>query len=564
MTRHAALRSVWLHAIAAAAVLVLVALATRPGSAYLSDEGAAILQSRQLSGQRAWVYENPLPDLDPAHAAMPFPQGDEGAKGRAPYARHPLYPRLLQGAHALAGTAGYLGLSIIGTVLAALGGARLARRVRPVLAVPVLWTVVLSPLFFDSFVVLAHTLAAAAAAGGLLAFLRAIDPSARARWLDALVLVVCTALAAALRTEGVFFSVAVAVAALMAVRRGVSIRRAAPVALLAVVAATAVRLGESRFLDGAVGSSRGGVDIGRRGYGTGRVDGFVETWLLPGDRPVLRAALFLVLGVATIAVAALLVRFGRRDALVAGLMWLGAGGYVARLLVGDPHPVPGLLVAFPLGLAAALLVTRRDVESTSAAVAAVAAGVIAVMVLLTQYPEGGSVEWGGRYFAVAVPLAAVPLMAALARTWDDWSDGTRRVASGGLALATLATAALACATLRDSHDRSAEQARAVEVAARRAGPADVGRAGDTRPIVVTTESLVPQLLWPVFERYRWLVVEPNEVATVLERAAQARVERLVLLTADPTPALAAAAPWYRPEAASGPAPPVPVVVLELR
>jgi hypothetical protein len=554
---------VWLHAIAVAGVLVLGALATRPGSAYLSDEGAAILQSRQLSARGTWVYENPLPDLDRGNKAMPFPQGDEGAEGRAPYARHPLYPRLLQGAHAVAGTAGYVGLSILGTVLAALCAAALARRVRPGLAVPALWAVVVSPLFFDSMVVLAHTLAAAAVAAGLLAFVRSLEGE-RVHWLDGFLLVACTTLAAALRTEGVFFGMAVAVGALVAARRGVSIRRAGPLALLAVGAAAAVRVGEGRFLDGVLGARHSGVGIDRSRYGSGRVDGFVETWLLPGERPLVRVALLLLVGMAAIGVAALLVRMGRRDAIVAGLVAAGAGLYVARLLVGDPHPVPGLLAAFPLGLVAVLLVTRADLASTPAAAAGVVAGVIAVMVLLTQYPEGGSVEWGGRYFAVALPVAVVPRVIALARTWTGWGGGARRAAAGGLVVVTMATVALAGATLRDSHDSSRRLADAVEVAARRAGPARVGLARDTRPIVVTTESLLPQLLWPVFAHVRWLVAGPEDVPALLQRASRAGVRRLVLVSADPAGALAGTGRWYTPEPVPGPAPPVPLVVLNSR
>jgi hypothetical protein len=81
---------------------------------------------------------------------------------------------------------------------------------------------------------------------------------------------------------------------------------------------------------------------------------------------------------------------------------------------------------------------------------------------------------------------------------------------------------------------------------------------------VTTETLLPQLLWPEFHRYRWLVVpEDDDLRAVVGRAFGAGVRSLVLLTARPTAALAEIDQWYR--AAPGPpSSPVPVVVLNSR
>jgi hypothetical protein len=560
---HVALR---LHVLLAAGLLVVGALVTHPGAAYLSDEGAAILQARQLSSSQTWVYENPLPAIDANGDAMPFPQGDEGIKGRAPYARHPLYARVLQAADAVAGTAGYLALSILGTLLAAIAASMIGGRVHRSLAVPVLWIVVFSPLFFDSFIVLAHTLAAAAAVGAVLALLHAVERSGPSRWVAVAGVFVGAGLAAALRSEGAFVGLSLAVAGVLITRSRVGFARAFPPALAAAAGSIAVRIAETMFQRETLGRGTLGVRGSSVRSVSGRLEGFVSTWLLPGDRPVARAAFFLAAGLAAIGLGALLVRMGRRDGLVAALFVVGAAGYAARLVVGDPHPVPGLLVAFPLAFAAVWVVRRTDVGTVPSAVAAGTAALTCAGVLLTQYEVGGSVEWGGRYFAVAVPLVVVPLAAALLRTWSlpEWAPGPHLAVAAALAATTLLTAILAIATLRDSRDASEQEAAAVVRAAARAGPVAVGRPGDRRPIVVTTESLVPQLLWPVFERYRWLVVEHSELADILERTSGAGVRRLVLLTADPRPALAAAAPWYAPEPAAGPDPPVPVVVLNSR
>ena len=109
---------------------------TRPGLASTSDEGAAILQADLLE-QGTWIFENPLPEVDPDGVLQPFPLGNSGTEGLAPFAKHPAYPELLR----VVGALGYPWLvlvSIVGTVGAALAGAGLAERIRGGLARPTL------------------------------------------------------------------------------------------------------------------------------------------------------------------------------------------------------------------------------------------------------------------------------------------------------------------------------------------------------------------------------------------------------------------------------------------
>ena len=538
-------RAVWLHLLAATAVLVVLAALSRPGSAYVSDEGAAILQAEQLSRTGDWLYRNPVPELDPNGTAMPFPRGDEGALGRAPYARHPLYPRLLQAARAAGGTAGLAGLAVLGTLGSALAASRLAARIRPELAVPALWAVVVSPLLFDSLLVLGHTLAAAAAAGAVLAFVRAVDAGGSRRWADLAATGVGAAVATALRTEGAFVGLALGGVAVVLVIRGRAVVGPALAGLAAVAGAVGAHLAERAFLASTLGAGAGSASVEGAGWFSGRLDAFVSTWLLPGDRPLPRAAGLLVAGAACFAVAALLTRTGRRDALVGIAVSVAAVAYLARVLVGPEGTIPGLVVAFPLGWTAAWLVRRGDVRATWSLVPALTAVLVAVAVLLTQYPEGGSVEWGGRYFAVAVPLALVPLVAAGRRTLVDpgWDVAARRLVVGSLIVATVATAVLGVRAVRDPRGRTRLAADAVARAAARSGGADVG--DDRRPVVVTTEPLLPQLLWPTFHRYRWVVARDAALTGVLERAGRLDVGALVLVTADPDRARRAVPGSYR-------------------
>src|SRR5436309_3446270 len=110
----------WLHCAGLAVVLLVVLPFTKPGVAYTSDEGAAIVQARLIEDTGSWLQHDTLARFDPAAKARPFPHGDVGTKGRAPYVRHPFYPLVLAAVDEIAGTAGLYLLGVAGTVLAAL------------------------------------------------------------------------------------------------------------------------------------------------------------------------------------------------------------------------------------------------------------------------------------------------------------------------------------------------------------------------------------------------------------------------------------------------------------
>ena len=65
-----------------------------------------------------------------------------------------------------------------------------------------------------------------------------------------------------------------------------------------------------------------------------------------------------------------------------------------------------------------------------------------VGVVATQYAVGGGVEWGGRYFALAVPLVAPFAAGGLLAAAPPSRVRLRTVAGAGLALIVLAMAVL--------------------------------------------------------------------------------------------------------------------------
>ena len=134
----------------------------------------------------------------------------EGPRGIAPFAKHPLYALVLAGAQKVGGINAMVALSLLGTLAAAALGAALASRIGgPGLARPALWALGLaSPLLFDGYLVIAHTIGAALAAAAVLVAAVAIQ---RRRPLLALAVGPLVAVAVLFRTEALLFGVALAV-----------------------------------------------------------------------------------------------------------------------------------------------------------------------------------------------------------------------------------------------------------------------------------------------------------------------------------------------------------------
>ena len=79
----------------------------------------------------------------------------------------------------------------------------------------------------------------------------------------------------------------------------------------------------------------------------------------------------------------------------------------------------------PAGL---VLVRRGTFASPAARLATSTAALFALAVLATQYPVGGSMEWGGRFFHVGLPLVVPVLLLAVAaaRRRQRTNAGTRQ------------------------------------------------------------------------------------------------------------------------------------------
>ena len=553
--------SLWVHAVGLAVVLAVGLVVTGPRVVYSSDEGVAVLQARMLRSGNGWLYRYPLSRIDPEDQARPFVRGDLGTKGVAPYAKHPLYPVVLAGLDLAGGDWGIRIGGVLGTFLAALLAAVLARELDARLDRIVLWTVgVASPLFFDAYVVLAHSLAAAATAGGVLLAVRALrrgrSTSGRAMCVAGLGLLLVVA--SMLRTEALFVGPAVALACgVLAVLARVPVRRAVVVGAAAIGASGVAWLTDRTLARAIIGTPLPGVpNAAPASWIAGRWDALHATWLQASYGGGRTGDLALEAGAVLLAGAALLLhqRTDRRAWVVAAMVG-AAACYVIRLVVGPAGSIPGLALAFPAGWFLLWAAGRRATEGVAAPVMAVVAAAVTIAVLVTEYAIGGGVEWGGRYFAVVIPVAVPVLAFAAAPVIRRHGAELARIVVIALAVASVAATLTAAQALRVGHTHTAEVLDAIAGQAGAAGTS----AGLTRPVVVTTNRLLPQIDERDFDRFDWVAVDPDHLERSADRLAELGVRNVVLVTSDLAGDVAQMPGWH----VTRPSPDLPLDVVVL-
>lgn len=558
----------WAHLAALAAVLLVLVPVIGTDASFSADEGAAIVQARSLARGDGWIVDHPLAGVDPSGVSYPLELSARGPKGVAPFAKHPLYAVLLAGADRAGGVTAMVMLSLLGTLAAAAVAAGLVGRMDRGLTRAAVWAVGLgSPLLFDGFVVIAHTLGAALAGGAVLVAVVAIE---RRRAVVALGVAPLMFVAVLLRTEAVLFGMALAAAALAlglaqamtnrnqnrAVREA-SLEFAPPIQVykrgfvgfgVVAIAATSgagagvlVERAWARAIVGATPASTGGGPTNDLGFVAGRIKSFTLTWLRPGyDGGAVET--FLVLMAVAVVAGVVLARRRPGDAgavrLLSGVAVLAT---VGALVVAPTNLVPGLLVTSPV-LAGGLVAMRRDTlrrETLQSVASHFSLGVFAlfaVAVIATQYTTGGSGEWGGRYFSMGLPILVPVALLALHDLGRRLPDiGTRRWCGGALVACSMLMATMGVNSIRSTHRFTSNLMSGIDRAAvTSVVTGDAGGAGlGGEPIILTTEPAIPRLAWATFDRQRWLLVEPSELEAAADRLAAAGVKRFAVVTAGP-------------------------------
>lgn len=517
------------HALVLAVVLAAGIALVGGGGGFLPDEGAAILQARTLEETGSWTVPHPLPEVDPEGEAFPIRHATPGDEGWAPLAKHPTYAALLS-VQPL-GVTGMVLVSVAGTVAAAVVAALLARRIDPRLDVATLWVVgVASPLFFDSYLVLAHTLGAALVAATVLLVVRAHERSAPPLALLAALPMVGAVL---LRNEALLLAGALGlVAAVLAWReRSPALGLAAAVLPLAALVAWWADPRLTAVVVPGAGAEQVTAGAAHAGFLGARVQALLITAVLPGYRFDL-AALLLLVGTVALVLGALRARRG--DGAV--VLWWGvaAACYVLRLAL-EPGAVPGLLVAFPLLTVGLVVLSRPALATTAARLAFGTSAVFAAAVAATQYAKGGTGEWGARYVAICLPLVVPVVLGSLLlarRRLAERAPGSVRPATAALGIVTAATVLLAGLALRANDAATSSLTDAVVDQAAEAAPPDDGG----RPVVVTTVAAVPRWAWDRFDEARWLLVDEDDLGTTFDRLGEHGVPEAVVVVRGDVPA----------------------------
>jgi hypothetical protein len=497
------------------------------GASFSADEGAAIVQARSLARGDGWIVEHPAPELDGTGVHYPLELSERGSKGQAPFAKHPIYALLLAGADGLGGTTAMVLLSLGGTVAAAGFAAALARRIDTSLSRPAVWVVGLaSPLLFDGFLVIAHTLGAAAAAAAVLVAVIALE---RRSILVAAGVAPCVAAAALFRNEAVFFALGLAIAAVAVTVRAGSRTRIVGVltATGALVAAAGAHVGETLWIHHIVGSPVSGAaakaGTGASNFMAERLHSFLLTWLRPSYGGPRQLTLALSTMVFVVGFGAFVARRHPDDRrAVIGACSMAVVLAVFAVTTKPTNIVPGLLVAFPLLLAGLLLVRRPQLQSMTAQLGLGTFAVFALAVLATQYGKGGGGEWGGRYFALGLPVVVPVALVALRDGGRALAPSTRRWAAGSLAAVSVVMAGMGIASVTSTHRLTADVV------------ADIARAGHQvsphQPVMVTTSAAIPRVVWSTFADQRWLLVDPDDLTAAVHQLTASGVDRFAFVT----------------------------------
>lgn len=517
------------HALLLALVLTVVASLAEPVRAVFdADEGARTLQAEILDETGGWTTPYWAAEWDPDGRWMPVQWSTRFGDEFAPTIARPAFSLLLAGGHRIGGVVGMTALGVVGAVAAAVAAALMARQALPGSELPALWIAgAVSPLAMNAVVLQGHTIAAALTGAGTALSLWAWRDRGRLAvgWVLA---AGCFALAALLRRETLIYAVALVIG--MAIGGHAAGRGRAAVAGLAAVFGAGAGLAANEMLSARlfdlpqVRSVPASAALGRSGL-EGRLDAIWTTVLRPGYAfdPLTELTL---LAIATIGAYSAW-RYRRSGDVTHLLAGWGTGAVlllaIALGILGERESIPGLLPAFPLLAWLAPLVPLRS-GPTIVRTGAVTTVVFVATVAVTSYSIGGGWEWGARYVAVGMPLAAATLAVTLNVVLAQVPDRRRSFVIAAVLVGCGSMLIVGVGAQRSARGRTADQIATVSAATETIGT----------DVVVSTEpqlprSAVDQRRTPV---PRWLFVPPAAFGDALDGLGRLPVERFVMVTRD--------------------------------
>ncbi|MGH1494193.1 MAG: hypothetical protein ACRBK7_33180 [Acidimicrobiales bacterium] len=511
--------------------------------------------SPDTASRDGWTFRHPIPAADPTGRSFPIhlsswavaSPGTADANCAATadgcryivLAKHVAFLWVATGLFSIGGYGLLILISTLAGLATAIATARLASLVEPAAEKPALWiTGLASPVLMHSYVAWGHTVAAALigwATYWLLAD-RQPSPSARSKPFSyrstgpglGLFLLF---LACLVRTEAPLAGLAIGLALLPRRRRIASAAIATSVVGVVVDRLIATPTG------GPVEPAASETELGVLGFLAGRIEAFTITWLQPayGSHPI---DMLILAAAACVVTAGVLARRGPSANQSAQLLLVAAlAAVLARFAVAPAALVPGLFAAFPVLFAGLLLVDRATLTEERIGELLAGFALFCGAVLATQYRQGGGGEWGGRYFAVGLPLGISVAVVALTRAASQFERADRRRTGGLLAATMVVMSTMGVVGLRTVRNETEQLA------------ADIGAAveqidADDRPVVLSSIPGLGRWMWDDLDQGRWLRVPQDDLPTTARRLRELGVDQLAFVSQRPNEELELLKPWF--------------------
>lgn len=468
-------------------VLVVWAWADLDG-AFISDEGsygAQVLALRDGSWDMGYAFR----PADPEGAFQPFHAAAVSGEEVVPYLAHPVWPTAQHAATRLLGLeAGLRVLGVIAVIALAVAAWHIALELGPPAAAPwAFWAAAASPVLANAWLLWAHAPSAALGALLVLACLRADRGQ---QW--ALVAALAAAGSVLLRSEGVLWVGAVAVAVVVAGRS----RRARWTGVALAVAAIGAWKVEDVWAAGIADGSSAAVTARDGGAGLAdRVQG-LRIALVDGAIGSEAAKAWALMAIAAVA-AALILAWRDRGRLSLFALAVSVAAVGARTVAAPDDPATGLLAAAPalvlaLGWLRGARIEHRWVIAALAVFVAGLAGSI--------YADGGSIQWGGRFLSPVLGPVAAMAGVAIWRLVEATSVESPRLVAGCVAGALLVVQGASAVIVPNE--------------LRKSGEAAVGRiAAQGELVVLAHGGQAARLDWRAWRDRCWIAIpEAGDVA----------------------------------------------------
>ena len=133
------------------------------------------------------------------------------------------------------------------------------------------------------------------------------------------------------------------------------------------------------------------------------------------------------------------------------------------------------------------------------------------LVLLTQYPSGGGMEWGGRYLSLCfVPLGVLAAIRLHSFVVESWMTALQRVAILSVVVVPAFVGAVTSYSFHDRHQNYVQQVSDYET-----------------DVVVTDQLAATRIAWSTLPT-AWYWANDTNLEALIEQLADAEVDRVVV------------------------------------